>query len=242
VDHEGTPPPDEIRLAKSKLISDFPSGNLKQILLQFEPLTMDQKVHVIGRLLAIRYVASSDRAVAQAATKLLEAGGARSFEDHRARMAAISTHAARLLALLEEEPFFPAILHDVEKEGVPDDDKKLRAVIIHSPPHLGDHFFDELIRLFVWADILQERPNVLRRMRSALAGDYGGRKSFERSHVWEPIFDLWLACGKRLGASRSGKVHEVLKIMHKSLDLDDPNPETVYRAIREFKKERGSQH
>jgi len=235
VNEEEALSPEDISQWAQKLFSVFEAGGLRRILSYFEPLTPAQKTNVVLRVITIRHAASIRRKRVRAATHLFETGdSSSSLDEHRAKMGAIASHSKRLYSLLGGEVFFSDLFHSADSFPHVE-------IFIPREDDCGDRFLDDLERVCLWASAFHQHPHLLRDMRSAISGvDTTIRKNFERLQVWEPIFDLWLACGKRLGASRAGKVHEVQKIMHKALDLDDPNPETVYRAIRDFKNERRS--
>ena len=63
-----------------------------------------------------------------------------------------------------------------------------------------------------------------------------GNKSRERFYIWEPIFDLWQASGRKVGFSPNGPLMRILNTVHAGLDIPAPSPASVHQAIRDFQK------
>ena len=64
-----------------------------------------------------------------------------------------------------------------------------------------------------------------------------GKKSAERLLIWEPIFDLWLRAGGKLGFAEHGPIIRILRSVHRGLSLKPPNLNSVKQAIRNYKEE-----
>jgi hypothetical protein len=62
------------------------------------------------------------------------------------------------------------------------------------------------------------------------------RKSLEREYLWEPIFALWVASGRKIGFSEDGPIMRILRILHARMELPKPKPHSVRQAIRDYNK------
>jgi hypothetical protein len=61
------------------------------------------------------------------------------------------------------------------------------------------------------------------------------KKSAERLHLWEPIFQFWMR-GRKLGFSETGPLVSLLNKLHAAMGIPPPNPNAVRQAIRDFQQ------
>jgi hypothetical protein len=73
------------------------------------------------------------------------------------------------------------------------------------------------------------------------------RKSKERRYLWEPVFQLLVDAGCKVGGTPKGPLMRILNVIHAALSVEPPHPDAVRQAFREFKtggvqqaKKRGS--
>ena len=135
------------------------------------------------------------------------------LEPHRRRIASILSAATKLRTALAQEK----LISDLVGEE-------------------NDRFIAQLDRLIARSKRLVEEPLALPVLRDDLFIWDGGDESYERRFIWKPIFRLWQSVGRHLGATRTGPLHDLIAVVHSTVHLPKPESESVYRAIRDFKR------
>jgi hypothetical protein len=174
--------------------------------------------------------------------------------EHRERLASLIACAKKLENLLHNERLSSRLLtwhpyfddHGSIKDAI---DDRIPEIIGRERDHktnldvacalLVNRFIDQLRLLRRQGTKLISDDSALRDWRAS-AAEGSEHKSLERRTIWEPMFSFWVQCGKPLGAAREGKMFRAIAAIHKAKGLPPPNGETLYRAIRAWKRERVS--
>ena len=61
--------------------------------------------------------------------------------------------------------------------------------------------------------------------------------SAERRFIWERVFKLWRALGRRVGYSENGPIIRALHGIHQALEIEAPRALSVRKAINEFNRQ-----
>jgi hypothetical protein len=142
-----------------------------------------------------------------------------SFDEHREQMRTIDDLTTRL-GLLVFAQIWPERL--LQTDGG-DDAEAVRRI---------RDLFDSLDILKKNASRLAKDGDLLREFRQKPTRR---RDELERHVIWHRVFQIFIDCGKPLPASRSGPVHDIIRIMHEALHAPEPSEDSVQAAIRKFK-------
>jgi len=167
------------------------------------------------------------------------------IETHYARVSAIQGASRKLHRLLKNERLFFPLLTEGNGE-VPNVRFLVPKSRRGSTP--GEYYIERVkIREQWFLKELEALARNAERMASdheslkLWRGDRARNKSVVRDRLWEPVFQLWTELGKPLSATRKGRLYDVLSVLHAVIDagpflrIGAPKPETVYRAIRDFR-------
>lgn len=85
------------------------------------------------------------------------------------------------------------------------------------------------------ADNLRRNQPLLELLRGD-PGPSGRGRSVERLRIWEPVLQMWVDAGKRLGTSDCKPIRRIISLIHEALGISAPKDGAVQQAIRDFSR------
>jgi hypothetical protein len=170
------------------------------------------------------------------ATKFAEA---RTLTEYRNKYSTMGSAARKLANLLRQDPvsyyhhYVDCCLREMEEEAQ-------KPIDLLVPDFRGIErkwatFIDILDWLEAETNSLVGDPAYLKKV--AGTRPTRGNKSRERFYIWEPIFELWRASGRKVGFSPKGPLMRILNTVHAGLGIPSPSAASVHQAVRDFQKD-----
>jgi hypothetical protein len=165
---------------------------------------------------------------------------ARTLSEHREKYSAIGSAARKLTNLLRQDSigyyhqYVDCCLREIEEEA--QQPVELLKPDFRAIERKWATFVDELEWLEAETNSLAADTAYLKKVTGN--SPTRGNKSRERFYIWEPIFELWEASGRKVRFSPKGPLIRILNTVHTGLGIPSPSPASVHQAIRDFQKNR----
>jgi hypothetical protein len=205
----------------------FTQQQWDDLLACFEPLTPRCRIYIEGQLSCL--FMSFDIGTKIAAYEVSQGRPEHpKWKEHRARLQKTYNAAFELRALLRQERvsalllgFGPSLHRPLEQDQA-----------------ISSAFSDLLDTLLANVTLALTEDQALAILRCE-AVPRQGRKSRVRRELWEPTFHIWLTEKGEIGFSEGGPLQRAISIMHDALGLATPEPGTLKKAVRTWRKEAG---